>query len=107
LELDYLKDQPREEYRPALTMALQNLVDALEASGSESKALAWAVRTCSDDKVRQAFQFLERQVQAGTRLAECQYPNVFMPITANLVAAHDAVGTLTLAYKELARLLSR
>lgn len=106
LKLEYLKGEPRDESRPALVLACRNLVDALEASGSEAKALAWAVRACVDDGVRAAMQDLERQVLSGTRLAECKFPAMFTALMPSLVAAHDAVGTVPNAFKELARLLS-
>ena len=107
LKLQYLKGQPREETRPALALACRNLADALEASGSEAQALAWATRACSDDAIRLAMQDLEKQVLSGMRLAECKFPAVFTSLITSLVAAHDAVGTAPTAFKDLARLLER
>lgn len=106
LKLEWLKGEPRDENRPALVLACRNLVDALEAGGSESKALAWATRACVDANVRRAIQDLEKQVLSGSRLAECKFPAIFTPIFPGLVAAHDAVGTLSSAFKDLARLLA-
>lgn len=107
LRIDYLKDDPGDDARPALVLACRNLVDVLEAGGSEAKALAWASRACVDDTVRRALQDLEKQVRAGSRLAECKFPAIFTPLFAGLIAAHDAVGTMPNAFKDLAKLLSQ
>lgn len=106
LKLEYLKGEPRHEAWPALVLACRNLVDALEAGGSEAQALAWASRACLDPTVRRALQDLEKQVHSGKRLAECNYPPVFTPLFPSLITAHEAVGTTSSAFKDLARLLS-
>lgn len=105
LRLEYLKGEPRNEAWPALVLACRNLYDALEAGESETQALAWATRACLDPGVRGALQDLEQQVQSGDRLADCRFPAIFTPLFPSLVAAHDAVGTASSAFKDLSRLL--
>lgn len=107
LKLEYLRNEPKDDHRPALILSCRNLTDALEASGNEVQALAWAVRACSDEKIRAAIQELEKQVASGVRLAECKFPAVFSPLITSLVVAHDSVGTVPGAFKDLARLLTR
>lgn len=107
LKLEYLRGEPKDDTRPALILSCRNLADALEASGSEIQALAWAARACADEKIRVAIQELEKQVSSGIRLAECKFPAIFTPLITSLVAAHDAVGTTPSAFKDLARLLTR
>lgn len=107
LKLEYLRSEPKDDTRPALILSCRNLVDALEASGSEIQALAWAVRACADEKIRAAIQELEKQVASGIRLAECKFPPIFTPLITSLLVAHDAVGTTPTAFKDLARLLTR
>ncbi len=107
LKLEYLRGEPKDDTRPALILSCRNLADALEASGSEIQALAWAARACADEKIRVAIQELEKQVSSGIRLAECKFPSIFTPLLPSLVAAHDAVGTTPSAFKDLARLLTR
>ncbi|MBX3166664.1 MAG: type II secretion system F family protein [Candidatus Eremiobacteraeota bacterium] len=107
LKLEYLRSEPKDDSRPALILSCRNLVDALEASGSEIQALGWAVRACADDKIRAAMQELEKQVSSGIRLAECKFPPIFTPLITSLLVAHDAVGTTPNAFKDLARLLTR
>lgn len=107
LKLEYLRGEPKDDTRPALILSCRNLADALDASGSEIQALAWAARACADDKIRVAIQELEKQVSSGVRLAECKFPPIFTPLITSLVAAHDAVGTTPSAFKDLARLLTR
>lgn len=107
LKLEYLRSEPKDDTRPALILSCRNLVDALETSGSEIQALAWAVRACADDKIRAAMQELEKQVSSGIRLAECKFPAIFTPLITSLLVAHDAVGTTPNAFKDLARLLTR
>jgi type II secretory pathway component PulF len=105
LRKDYLKRNPPTETTAALASACRNLVDVLEAGGSEAKALNWASRVCLDEKVRQAFLDAEKQVRAGSRLADCKFPPVFTPLFGGLIAAHDAVGSMPTAFKDLAKLL--
>ena len=105
LRAEYLKGDPGDETRPALVLACRNLVDILEARGSEAKALAWASRACVDPVVRRALVDLEKQVRGGSRLAECKYPALFTPLFGGLIAAHDAVGTMPNAFKDLAKML--
>lgn len=107
LKLEYLRSEPKDDHRPALILSCRNLTDALEASGNEVQALAWAVRACADEKIRTAIQELEKQVASGIRLAECSFPALFTPLITSLVVAHDAVGTVPNAFKDLARLLTR
>ncbi len=107
LKLEYLRNEPKDDTRPALILSCRNLVDALEASGSEVQALAWAVRACADEKIRAAIQEVEKQVGSGIRLAECKFPPIFTPLITSLLVAHDAVGTTPTAFKDLARLLTR
>ena len=59
-----------------------------------------------DDKVRLALGELEKQVRSGSRLVECKFPPIFTPVFGGLIVAHDAVGTMPNAFKDLARLLS-
>lgn len=105
LRKEYLKNHPGNETTAALALASRNLVDALEAGGDEAKALSFATRVCLDETVRKAFQDLEKQVNNGIRLAECKYPAIFTPLFDGLIAAHDAVGLMPQAFKDLARLL--
>ncbi|ODT74261.1 hypothetical protein ABS71_05880 [bacterium SCN 62-11] len=107
LKLEYLRNEPKDDNRPALILSCRNLTDALEASGNEVQALAWAVRACADEKIRSAMQEVEKQVASGVRLAECKFPALFTPLVTSLVVAHDAVGTVPGAFKDLARLLTR
>lgn len=107
LKLQYIEGEPWEKNRPALALACRNLSDALETSGSESQALAWAARASSDGPVKFAMQDLEKQVLAGVSLAECKFPPVFTPLITGLVAAHNAIGTIPSAFKEMARILER
>lgn len=106
LKLEYRKSEPPDKARPELLLACRNLSDALDASGSEAKALAWAARACGEGPVKAAVQDLEKQVASGARLAECKFPPIFTPLITGLVGAHDAVGTTPSAFKDLARLLS-
>ncbi|MFN8611288.1 MAG: type II secretion system F family protein [Vulcanimicrobiota bacterium] len=106
LKLEYRKSEPPDKARPELLLACRNLADALDASGSEAKALAWASRACSEGPVKTAVQDLEKQVASGVRLADCKFPPIFTPLIAGLIGAHDAVGTSPSAFKDLARLLS-
>jgi len=106
LRTDYLKEATVDEGAPALVLACRLLVDVLEAGGSEAKALGWASRACVDDKVRLALGELEKQVRSGSRLVECKFPPIFTPVFGGLIVAHDAVGTMPNAFKDLARLLS-
>ncbi len=105
LRTDYLKGAPIPESARALVLSCRNLVDVLEAGGSESKALAWASRACVDETVRRAFQDLETQVRSGMRLAECKFPPLFTPLFPGQIAAHDAVGAMSNAFKDLPKML--
>lgn len=107
LKMEYRKSEPPDKTRPELLLACRNLSDALDASGSEAKALAWAARACSEGPVKAAVQDLEKQVASGVRLADCKFPPIFTPLITGLIGAHDAVGTTPSAFKDLARLLSQ
>ena len=93
------------EHPEALATACRTIAEILDQGGSESKALSFAAKASSNEKVRLAFGELERQVLSGNTLTECHFPPLFPPIVGGFIAAHQAVGNLPKAFKDLAELL--
>ena len=89
----------------ALGDSCRRLSEILEMVGSESRALSLVVKTSPNEQVQAAFSDLEQQSLSGIKLAECQLPELFPPVFAGLLAAHDAVGSVPSAFRNLADLL--
>lgn len=107
LAKEHQKSRKATETTAALAGACRTVAELLEGGSSESKALTLAAKVCLDEPVRQALLSLNLQVQAGTRLAECQYPPLFTPLFAGLLAAHESVGSLPSAFRDLAEFLGK
>lgn len=105
LARDHQKSRTATETTAALSAACRNLAELLDGGSSEIKALALAARVCAHEPVRQALLALDGQVQAGTRLAECKYPPLFTPLMGGLIVAHDNVGSMPSAFRDLADFL--
>lgn len=105
LAREHQKSRTATETTAALAAACRTVAELLEGGSSETKALTLAAKVCLHEPVRQALLALNVQVQAGTRLAECTYPPLFTPLFTGLIAAHDSVGSMPTAFRDLAEFL--
>ena len=62
-------------------------------------------KTCPDPTIKGNFLKLSAQAEAGLRLSHCDFSPAFPAIFAGMIAAHDELGSVPLAFKQLAELL--
>ena len=84
--------------------ALHASWDYCDMAGRFVDALILTARTCPETHVQAAFRELAAQVGAGTAMADCSYSPVFPSIVPALVAAHEEVGALPVAFGKLSEL---
>lgn len=106
LARDHQKRNPgSSDLSESLSLACRNIADVLEGGGSESKALLLAAKVCPNEPIRRALLEIESQLNSSTRLSDCKYPPMFTPLFARLIAAHEVVGSIPIAFRDLAEFL--
>ena len=102
LRSDSFKQCP---FPAALGNSCRQISEILEIVGSESRAISLVAKTSPHEQVQEALLELEKQSLEGIKLADCQLPSLFPPLFAGLLAAHDVVGSVPSAFRNLADLL--
>jgi len=92
--------------REAHSAAYRTIAEVLDGGGSEHKAVSLAARVCQDAEIRSALEQLTSQLSQGHRLADCKFPRQLIPWLGRLVVAHDGLGTLPRAFRNLADLMT-